>query len=103
MSLPFPPIQQSKRLTEFLTEVYRQLKDLANTIPGTGTVTSVSVTSANGFSGTVANDTTTPAITVRTTVTGMIKGNGTALQAATSGVDYVAPTSYQQTFLMMGA
>ncbi len=31
---------------------------------GTGTVTSVSVVSANGFSGTVANPTTTPAITI---------------------------------------
>jgi len=31
---------------------------------GTGTVTSVSVATANGFSGTVANATTTPAITI---------------------------------------
>lgn len=32
--------------------------------PGTGTVTSVSITTANGISGTVANSTTTPAITL---------------------------------------
>lgn len=58
---------------------------------GSGTVTSVSVTSANGFAGTVANPTTTPAITLSTTVTGLVKGNGTAISAASAGTDYVAP------------
>ena len=42
---------------------------------GSGTVTSVSVVSANGFAGTVATNTTTPAITLSTTVTGILKGN----------------------------
>lgn len=60
---------------------------------GTGTVTTVSVASANGFSGTVANATTTPAITMQTTVTGLLKGNGTAVSAATSGTDYAPATS----------
>lgn len=50
---------------------------------GTGTVTSVSVVSANGFAGTVATATTTPAITLTTTVTGVLKGDGTAISAAT--------------------
>ena len=54
-------------------------------------VTSASVASANGFAGTVATATTTPAITLSTTVTGIVKGNGTALSAATAGTDYVAP------------
>lgn len=58
---------------------------------GTGTVTSVSVASANGLAGTVANPTTTPALTLSTTVTGVLKGNGTALSAAVAGTDYVAP------------
>ena len=58
-----------------------------------GTVTSVSVTSANGFAGTVANATTTPAITLTTSITGVLKGNGTAISAATSGTDYSAGTS----------
>ena len=58
----------------------------------TGTVTSVSVVSANGFAGTVATATTTPAITVSTSITGVLKGNGTAISAATAGTDYVAPT-----------
>lgn len=58
---------------------------------GTGTVTSVSVVSANGLAGTVANATSTPAITLSTSVTGVLKGNGTAISAATAGTDYVAP------------
>ena len=48
----------------------------------TGTVTSVSVVSANGFAGTVANPTTAAAITIDTTVTGILYGNGTAVAAA---------------------
>lgn len=60
---------------------------------GTGTVTSVSVVSANGLAGTVATATTTPAITLTTTVTGILKGNGTAVSAATAGTDYSLGTS----------
>jgi len=60
---------------------------------GSGTVTSASVVSANGFAGTVATSTTTPAITLTTSITGVIKGNGTALSAATAGTDYLAPPS----------
>jgi len=60
---------------------------------GGGTVTSVSVVSANGLAGTVATATTTPAITLSTTVTGLLKGNGTAISAAVSGTDYAPATS----------
>jgi hypothetical protein len=59
---------------------------------GSGTVTSASVVSANGFAGTVATATTTPAITISTSITGVLKGNGTAISAATAGTDYVTPT-----------
>lgn len=61
---------------------------------GTGTVTSVSVASANGFTGTVATATTTPAITIRTSVTGILQGNGTAISAITvgSGLDFTGGT-----------
>lgn len=62
-----------------------------------GTVTSVSVASANGFAGTVANPTTTPAITISTTINSpILAGNGTALIAATttgSGSTAVLATS----------
>jgi hypothetical protein len=50
-----------------------------------GTVTTVSVVSTNGFTGTVANATTTPAITLTTSITGLLQGNGTALSAVTIG------------------
>jgi len=60
---------------------------------GTGTVTTVSVTSANGFAGTVSNATTTPAITLTTTVNGIVKGNGTNLQPATAGTDYLTSST----------
>lgn len=54
-----------------------------------GTVTSVSVVTANGFAGTVATATSTPAITLTTSVTGVLKGNGTAISAAATS-DIVA-------------
>lgn len=60
---------------------------------GGGTVASLSVNSANGFAGTVTNPTSTPAITLSTTITGLLKGNGTAISAATSGTDYAPATS----------
>ena len=60
---------------------------------GSGTVTDVSVITANGLAGSVANSATTPAITLSTTVTGLLKGNGTAISAASSGTDYAPPTS----------
>jgi hypothetical protein len=60
---------------------------------GTGTVTSASVVSANGFAGTVATSTSTPAITISTSITGVLKGNATAISAATAGTDFVAPAT----------
>jgi len=59
---------------------------------GTGTVISASVVTANGFAGTVATATTTPAITLTTSITGVLKGNATAISAAVAGTDYVTPT-----------
>jgi hypothetical protein len=54
------------------------------TVTGTGTVTSASVVTDNGFAGTVANPTTTPAIIIETTITGILQGNGTAISAAST-------------------
>lgn len=56
---------------------------------GSGTVTSVSVATANGFAGTVATGTTTPAITIKTTITGLLTGNGTAIGNA-AAADVIA-------------
>jgi len=58
---------------------------------GSGTVTSLSVASANGFAGSVASPTTTPVITLSATPVGLIKSNGTAISAAVAGTDYLAP------------
>ena len=57
-----------------------------------GTVSSVSVASANGFAGTSSGG-TTPALTLSTSITGVLKGNATAISAATAGTDYLAPPS----------
>ena len=59
---------------------------------GSGTVTAVSVVSANGFAGTSSGG-ATPALTLTTSITGVLKGNATAISAATSGTDYSLGTS----------
>lgn len=64
---------------------------------GSGTVTTVSVASANGFNGTVSNPSTTPAISVGTSITGVLKGNGAAISAATAGTDFQAPITLTTT------
>jgi len=51
------------------------------------------VTTANGLAGTVGIANNVATITLRTTVTGIVKGNGTALLAAISGTDYAPATS----------
>ena len=58
---------------------------------GGGTVTAVSVVSANGLAGTSSGG-ATPALTLSTSITGVLKGNGTAISAATAGTDYIAPS-----------
>lgn len=57
-----------------------------------GTVTAVSVVSANGLAGSSSGG-TTPALTLSTTITGLLKGNGTAISAAAAGTDYVTGSS----------
>jgi hypothetical protein len=59
---------------------------------GSGTVTAVSVVSANGFAGTSSGG-ATPALTLSTSITGVLKGNGTAISAAVVNTDYFAPSA----------
>jgi hypothetical protein len=66
---------------------------LTATATGSGSVTSVSVVSANGFAGSVATPTTTPAVTLTTSVSGMLKGSSGALASAVAGTDYAVPTT----------
>lgn len=60
--------------------------------PTTGTVTAISVASSNGFAGSSSGG-ATPALTLSTTVTGILKGNGTAISAASDGTDYLSSTT----------
>lgn len=50
---------------------------------GGGTVTAVSIVTANGFAGSSGGG-STPALTISTTITGILQGNGTAISAATT-------------------
>lgn len=59
---------------------HRLLVDLGG--GGTGTVQTVSIASANGFAGTSDGDPVDPELTISTTVTGILSGNGTAVSAA---------------------
>ncbi len=65
-------------------------KNSAGTVTLLADKISVSVASANGFAGSVAQATatSTPAITISTSVTGVLVGNGTAVAAAVSGTDF---------------
>jgi hypothetical protein len=67
--------------------------DVAYSVASAGTVTAVSVVSANGFAGSSSGG-STPALTLSTTITGLLKGNGTAISAATAGTDYLAPANF---------
>ena len=64
--------------------------------PSAGSVTAVSIASANGFSGSSGGG-TTPIITLSTTISGLLKGNGTAISAATAGTDYQIPITFTTT------
>lgn len=48
-----------------------------------GSVTAISITSANGFAGSSSGG-ATPALTISTSITGVLIGNGTAISAATA-------------------
>lgn len=50
---------------------------------GSGTVTSISVASANGLAGSSSGG-ATPALTLSTSITGILQGDGTAISAATT-------------------
>ena len=67
------------------------LKSISTAGGGGGTVTAVSVVSANGLAGTSSGG-ATPALTLSTSITGVLKGNGTAISAASAGTDYIAPS-----------
>src|SRR6185437_13589316 len=70
---------------------------IAALVNSAGSVTNVSITDAHGLAGTVINPTTTPDITLSTTVTGIVKGDGTSFSAAAPGTDYQSPITLTTT------
>jgi hypothetical protein len=86
--------------TDTILQAIQKLNGNTAAVPGT--VTSVSVVSNNGFAGTVATATSTPAITLTTTVTGMLKGSSVSgiVSAGTSGTDYSDGTSLLATGIL---
>jgi hypothetical protein len=86
--------------TDTILQAIQKLNGNTAAVPGT--VTSVSVVSNNGFAGTVATATSTPAITLTTTVTGMLKGSSVSgiVSAGTSGTDYSNGTSLLATGIL---
>ena len=85
-------IKGASNLADTTQAIFKKANGGAGGGSSAGTVTNVSVVAANGFAGTVANPTLTPAITLTTNVSGIAKGNGTAFVAATAETDYVTPT-----------
>lgn len=67
----------------------------------TGTVTAIIIATANGLAGTSDGNPATPTLTLSTTITGILKGNGTAISAASAGTDYVAPGAITTSGLTM--
>jgi hypothetical protein len=86
--------------TDTILQAIQKLNGNTAAVPGT--VTSVSVVTNNGFAGTVATATSTPAITLTTTVTGMLKGSSVSgiVSAGTSGTDYSDGTSLLATGIL---
>lgn len=60
---------------------------------GSGTVTGIIISSTNGLAGTSDGNSATPTLTLSTSVTGILKGNGTAISAAVVGTDYLTGAS----------
>lgn len=59
-------------------------------------VTSITIASTNGFAGSSSGG-ATPALTISTSITGILKGNGTAISAAVAGTDYQVPITLTTT------
>src|SRR5690606_6710922 len=67
-------------------DTYGRVREIESGKSIGGGVTSVSVKESNGFTASVSNPTTTPEISLGTSITGILEGNGGALTtAATTG------------------
>ena len=60
--------------------------------PSGSSITAVAIASSNGFAGSSVVAAGTATVTLRTTITGILKGNGTAISAAVEMTDYLGIT-----------
>ena len=85
------PVPNNDNLKSVIKEI-NKIKEIINSQHNQSGVLIVSIVDANGFTGSVANPTNTPSITLNTTINGMIKGNGSALLPAQANIDYLEPS-----------
>jgi len=100
--LNVPLVDDNKNLTVpwlmFLVQLYQrtgadETPALNLTQVQTLAIVNLIIATTNGFAGTVNVVDNEATVTLKTTVSGLVKGNGTALSAAVSGTDYAPPTS----------
>jgi hypothetical protein len=100
--LNVPLVDENNNLTVpwlmFLVQLYQrtgadQTPKLTLTQVQALALINVVIASVNGFAGDVVDANNEATVTLKTTVTGIIKGNGTALLPAISGTDYAPATS----------
>jgi hypothetical protein len=100
-NISYVPENQANKVTSISSgstdTQYPSAKLLYNSLANT--LTGLSINSSNGFAGT-SSGSTTPALTITTSITGLLKGNGTAISAATVGTDYSLGTSALSTGIL---
>ena len=75
------------------------LADGVVSVNGASGAVILSVASSNGLAGTY----TGTILTLSTTITGLLKGNGTAISAASAGTDYQTPLSFTDSLVNSGS
>jgi len=91
MIIDAPAVDINTSILKYNTEEVATQNWVTSQGYGTGTVNSVAVSTANGFAGSSSGG-ADPSLTISTTATGVLKGNGTAISAATAETDYTTPT-----------
>lgn len=93
ITIPELPVATALTGTELVPIIQNGItkKTAVNTWP-TGLAT-LTVATANGLAGAVSGTTQDAVVTLRTSVTGLAKGNGTSFSAAVAGTDYAVPTA----------
>lgn len=85
------PVGTAGTYDSITTNIYGQVVAGTPYVPGTG-VTSIAIATANGFAGNSSGG-TAAILTLNITLTGLLRGDGTVMTAATANVDYIAPSA----------